>query len=487
MARPLIGLVLRQVDVGEADRIVSLLTAARGRLEVRIPRARKSRKRFGGLDLFVLAEFQVSSKPGKVRVETARVLADFPGIRSDVERLALASHAAELLVLGAPEGDTQPELFRLAVASFESLDRQAGESVGGLGWARGFELKLLHVLGMRPSLTRCVASGSGVGEQGRPLWSLNAGGLLCSSMQEQDPSARPISSLALQRMNQALHLPLAQQAEVPWDKASTEAAGEAMKGYLRQHLGARQRSLAVLHGLLALLCCCFFLQGCTETSLPTSVSVEGYLFSHSDPGEDADPLPGASGAAWDDTGTSLSDLQAPFSAYPGWYRADDLPLETRVHLRFSAADSVTTILTGWTASEDLFVERGVFHLWSRTEALAEVGFWDGSGSGPTLSPEVAEEGGVIVGSLAHPLEYVGTEVWVTDVHGEEFLASGTDALGAPQPATPTGNDGRFALLGVAPGPVEIRIASPGETRSEEAFLSWVEEDSVTSLPGFMVR
>jgi len=487
VAGALSGVVLRQVDVGEADRIVSLLTATRGRLEVRVPRARKSRKRFGGLDLFVLVSVDLAVKPGKPRLENARILADFPGIRADMERLALASHAAELLSLSAPEDDPQPALFRLALAAFDSLDKPAGEAVGGLGWARGFELKLLHVLGMRPSLRRCVVTGVALNELTRPLWSLGTGGLLCSSMQAQDPGARPIAPEALSAMHAALYRPLNEQAEVVWEPGAERGAAEVMRQYLRQHLGARQRALSVLEGLLALVLCCLVLPACSPTSLPAEVSVEGYLFDRVAPDEDSEAVEGANGEAWDDEGAMLAELTNPFPEYRGWYRAAALPPQTRVHISFSASESATTIVTGWTATDDLFVDPGVFHIWPLAEALLEIGFWAGEESGPGLSPEVAGEGGALIGELAFPDEYEGTEIWVTDAEGDEHLALGTDPLGDPHLGSGTGLDGRFALLGLPPGPTEIRVARPGEELGEAVFRTWVEEDAITSLPAFQVR
>lgn len=473
--------------MGEADRIVSLLTDQRGRLEIRVPRARQSRKRFGGLDLFVLAEVDLVVKRGRSRLQDARILADFSGIRSDMERLALASHAAELLTLSAPEDDPQVDLFRLALAAFHSLDLPDGVPSGGLGWARAFELKLLHVLGLRPSLLRCVVTGKPLDGVTRPLWSLSAGGLLCSSMQAHDPAARPIAPAALVALRTALYSPLSEQAEVVWEGPAQHGAAVAMSQYLRQHLGARQRALAVLEGMLALLLCALLLPACAPPELPSAVRVEGFLFEGSDPGEDAPTVASASGSVWDDDGVVLGDITDPYADYPGWYRGADLPPETKVHIRFSGDESVTTLLTGWTASDDLVVDSGVFHLWPLSQALAEVAFWAGEDVATSFSAEIPEEGGVLIGTLAFAAEYEGTEIWVTDAAGTERLATATDPLGDPRPSAATGRDGRFALLGLAPGPLEIRVAEPGMEPGESFFVTWSEEDAITSLPNFVVR
>ncbi|MEE2828786.1 MAG: DNA repair protein RecO [Myxococcota bacterium] len=484
------GLVLRQVDVGEASRIVSLLTADRGRIEVRIPGARKSRKRFGGLDLFVLASLELSSRPGKTRLDRAEVLRDFSRIRSDLSRLALASYAAELLVQSAQEEDGQSDLFLLALAAFESLDCEAQKEVGGLGWARAFELKLLHVLGMRPSLRRCIASGRLLEDLRSPLWSVAQGGLLCEEMRDQDPRARPIAPAAVTRLDEALRRPLSEQSAVSWSAPEARSAAVAMREYVSEYISPRQRSLAVLESVLPLFLCSLLVSACAAPAPPSSVRVEGYLFDSAAPAEEAIAIVGAGGEVWDDEGASLGTLSAPFSDFPGWYRAEALPPSERVHLLFETGeDHVATILTGWTAADDLFVDRGTFHLWPLEAAETEVGFWlDGmltsSVEPPSFDPERAGEGGVVFGQLASAQDHTGSELLVVDSLGNEFLARTTDAEGQAGPGGPTGPDGRFAVFGLAPGPVDFRLRRADGGESEAVFRTGAAEDAITSLPRF---
>ncbi|HVI73863.1 MAG TPA: DNA repair protein RecO, partial [Anaeromyxobacteraceae bacterium] len=55
----LTGVVLRTVDYGESDRVVSLLTAERGKVSAFARKARVSRRRFGGaLEPFTLLQVE---------------------------------------------------------------------------------------------------------------------------------------------------------------------------------------------------------------------------------------------------------------------------------------------------------------------------------------------------------------------------------------------------------------------------------------------
>ncbi|HEX7488511.1 MAG TPA: DNA repair protein RecO, partial [Anaeromyxobacteraceae bacterium] len=61
----LTGVVLRTVDYGESDRVVTLLTAERGKVSAFARAARASRRRFGGaLEHFTLVHAEARERRG---------------------------------------------------------------------------------------------------------------------------------------------------------------------------------------------------------------------------------------------------------------------------------------------------------------------------------------------------------------------------------------------------------------------------------------
>lgn len=496
------ALVLRQVDYGEADRIVSLLTPDLGRVETRIPQARRSRKRFGGLDLFVLAEVRFSARKGAPRLEEARPIRSFSRIGEDVIRLALAGRAAELLLQAAPEGQASPELFRLAVAALESLDVEGEAETGGHGWARAFELKLLHVLGSRPSLRRCVATG---GPPGTPmLWSVRCGGVLSAVMRDEDPLARPIAADVVGLLDRALHAPLASQADIAWSDRQTREAGAAMRDFVGEHVGGRDRALRFLEQLLPLTLLALALAGCPAWEPPEQVRLQGYLFNTPDPtnldGEVdlAFVVVGAEGDAWNDVGDRIIASTTPYSDAPSWHRFEGLPPTAGVHLVFQPPDEpadeveyITTVLSGTTAAADLYVDPGVFHIWSRADVDAWTTGWfdavaDPDAPRPTFDPAVADEGGMAVGQVVDPGDQPGLRLVFRDLSGLEREAWYTDEDGLPTKGDGLSADGGFAVFGLAAGPVQVRLLDADGTERGGTFATRFEEDAITSLFGFGV-
>ena len=497
------ALVLRQVDYGEADRIVSLLTADRGRVETRIPQARRSRKRFGGLDLFVLAEVRFSPRKGAPRLEEARPLRSFTHIRDDLERLALAAYAAELLLQASAEDHHSPDLYRLALAAMESLDREPGEPTGGHGWARGFELKLLHVQGSRPSLRRCAASG--VVPDPPIYWSVLCGGVLSAAMREEDPLARPIAADVVGRLDQALHTPLAEQTGLDWSDRQAREARAAMRDFVGEHVGGRDKALRFLEQLLPLTLLLLALVGCQPWEPPSQVRLQGYLFNTPDPtnldGETdlAFAVPGAVGDAWNDVGERVADSSNPYSDHPSWHRVEGLPPTAGIHLVFQPPEEpvdevayVTTVLSGRTAAADLFVDPGVLHIWSRADVDNWTNGWfdavaEPDAVRPTFDVAVPDEGGVAVGQVADAAGYLGLRLLFRDLDGQEVEAWYTDDDGLPIKGDGLSADGGFAVFGLAPGPVQVHLVDDDGAARAGTFLTRFEEDGITSLFGFAVQ
>jgi DNA repair protein RecO (recombination protein O) len=504
MAQTLRAVVLRRVDVGEADRILSLLTAERGRVEVRVPSARKSRKRFGGVDLYTLLDADIDDSRRRLRLRGASVVASHPGIREDIVRLALAGHVAELTGQAAAEEQESPELLRLAVAAFTSLDVPAGVDVGGRGWARAFELKLAHVVGVRPSLLQCASCGASI-DSGTTGWSPVHGGVLVGDCRRLDPNATIVSRSTLRTLHTALHLPLAEQATVDWSGPVAGEARTAMIRYIEEHVGRRSRAREFLHKVstpLPALVAAMVLaagSGCAAAPADEDVRIQGWLFDTTTPTDATLPITGASLNAYDDDGEILDEGSEPFTEAPGFYRVSGLVPESAVHLEFlpPAVDDgalsfwVPTLRSGRSAADDLFVDDGVFHLRPRAslhllldelnEGAARAGLRLGYDD---PDPDIEDQGGALVAFIATSEIQLGERFRITDSAGvatEVWYRSGDGLI----PSAGVDAQGEFMLAGLAAGPVDVERIDPLGGPSERRFRTHVVEDGLTVLLDFV--
>jgi DNA repair protein RecO (recombination protein O) len=159
------ALILDAVDLQERDRIVTFLTRERGLKRGVASGARRKYSRFAG-QLQPLAKARVTAfeKPGRdlVRLSSVEVMRSAGGLQVDLEGILFSSYLAEHLTVFAQEGEDSEHLFRLLDSTAEALlagvEREAA--------VRYFEIWVLRLSGIFPSLDECAGCGRPLGTAG---------------------------------------------------------------------------------------------------------------------------------------------------------------------------------------------------------------------------------------------------------------------------------------------------------------------------------
>ncbi len=184
------AVVLRSIRFGEADRVLHLYTAARGRLGAVAKGVRKTTSRFGGrLEPLSHVELQLHQGSGELQTITGvQLVRPHQTARDDYYRLSVGLIGAEAMLRLFPEQEQNERAFTALTRFLDLLDAlphtAERPSVDPLGLA--FQLKLLWLSGYLPHLTSCAECGTGdallVG------YSPRAGGAICRSCSNQTES-----------------------------------------------------------------------------------------------------------------------------------------------------------------------------------------------------------------------------------------------------------------------------------------------------------
>ncbi|MSQ29320.1 MAG: DNA repair protein RecO [Dehalococcoidia bacterium] len=192
------AIVLRHRRLGEADRIVTLLTPLRGKVDAVAKGALRPRSKLAG-HLEPLTRVDVLLAHGRTLdvVTQAQMLDGLPALHADLDRLSMAMYLLELtdrLTLDRPgdDGRSQQPLYELLQASLVRIARGDGLHLA----ARSFEIALLELSGFRPEWRVCVGCGTEVSAD-RANWSPLAGGVICPDCQRLHPEAVAIEANAL--------------------------------------------------------------------------------------------------------------------------------------------------------------------------------------------------------------------------------------------------------------------------------------------------
>ena len=171
------GIVLRSMDLGEADRVLTVLTPRLGKLRVVAKGIRRPRSRLGG-GLEPFSDVQLVLAIGRTFDVVTQISIEDPhlGLRDDLQATAEAWYLVELADRFCEGNADSHGPFVLLAQWLAALDAPVG-AVARETVARWFELHLLDAMGFRPELTRCIECGAEIEPTGN-AFSPVAGGVL---------------------------------------------------------------------------------------------------------------------------------------------------------------------------------------------------------------------------------------------------------------------------------------------------------------------
>ena len=174
------GLVLREVNYKESDKILTVLAEGQGKRTVKAQGCRRKNSPLAApAQLLVYSEMTWFDYQDRWSLKEANTLNEFRGVREDLCKLALGSYFAEVAETVAEEGLETPGLLSLVLNSLYALDKLDFplEQVKA-----AFEVKLCCLAGYEPLLDACAVCGE---EPKEPRLNLSEGVLHCARCREE--------------------------------------------------------------------------------------------------------------------------------------------------------------------------------------------------------------------------------------------------------------------------------------------------------------
>jgi DNA repair protein RecO (recombination protein O) len=234
------GIVLRSYKLGEADKIVTVMTQGSGKVRAVAKGIRKTKSRFGArLEPFTHVDLMLYRGRGALDTVTqAEIIAPHMAIRADLSLFAAGETMLEAVDRVAEEHERNVRLTLLLLAGCRALDASPADA-GAV--AESFMLKLLSISGFHPSLTACA----GCGERDPQLWNAGLGGAVCARCAER--GAGPCSAAALTYLAASASADLldAGNLAAPDPRVRKEARG-LLFGFAEYHFERRMKSVPML-------------------------------------------------------------------------------------------------------------------------------------------------------------------------------------------------------------------------------------------------
>jgi DNA repair protein RecO (recombination protein O) len=243
------AIILKHTDLGEADRILTLLTPHRGKIRVLAKGTRRPISRKAGhLELFYHSQLQIALGRNLDIITQAQGLANFRHVRSELWYMTCAFYLAELVDRFIEDDTEHRNVYNLLLNTLYSLDsdaleqqqrRAAGtahptqEHNRTLLLLRYFEIYLLSFIGYEPLLRNCAHCHAEL-QAGENGFTPSLGGALCPACSPFWLQPISVNALKVLRLLQRTEWPRVPHFYL--DPRLHSEIESAMHGLLRYHL-----------------------------------------------------------------------------------------------------------------------------------------------------------------------------------------------------------------------------------------------------------
>jgi DNA repair protein RecO (recombination protein O) len=237
------AIVLSRFELGEADRVLTLITPHLGKMKAIAKGIRRPGSRLGG-SLEPFAELHVDLARGRTFDVVTGVIVGraFLRLRDSLESAATAWYLAELADRSLEERHAAEPVYLLLRRAYELLE--AGMAPGRV--ARWYEMHLADELGVRPEVDRCVECDRMLETDGTFRWVPPLGGVLCHRCPGPPTALTALSFEALKLLKAYQRMDVEALATLRLPAVVEREVEDAMRAFIGYVLEREARSLGFL-------------------------------------------------------------------------------------------------------------------------------------------------------------------------------------------------------------------------------------------------
>ncbi len=241
------AIVLKSMNIGEADKILTIYTDTRGKLRVVAKGVRRTSSRLSGyVQRFTQARFLIAKGRNLdivTQSEPVKVFRNLLELKDEnLRQFAYANYAAELLDLLTEEHSENFPAYQLLSETLEALDSDADPIVT----LRAYELHMLNYMGYRPQLQECVRCTNEL-QPVTNFFSPELGGVLCHNCGQIELRSVELSLDALKVLRYLQRNEFASGPKLRLSDQLRRELEQVMRSYIRYLLERDLKSVEFIH------------------------------------------------------------------------------------------------------------------------------------------------------------------------------------------------------------------------------------------------
>lgn len=230
------GIVIRRTDYGESNKIITIYTREWGKIGAMARGANKPNSRLSAVtQLFYYGYFLVQASSGLGSLQQGETVNSMRAIREDIFATAYASYIVELLDKSIEDKKPNPYLFELLYQTLNYINE--GYDAEILKFI--FEMKMLQVNGLAPTLNQCAVCGETEGEFS---FSLREGGFICHRCLDLDPYHFKISAAAVKLLRLFYYFDLSRLGNISVKPETKKELHKVIDAYYEEYSGLQLKS-----------------------------------------------------------------------------------------------------------------------------------------------------------------------------------------------------------------------------------------------------
>lgn len=239
--------MLKEVNIGEADKIITVFTRGYGKLSAVAKGARRPKSKLVACSQFLCySDFVLFKGRELFTVTSCDVIEPFYEIRNDIERLTYSAHLADIISDIIQENQPSAKVLQLLLNTLYVLSKteKSPELITTI-----FEIRLLALIGYAPHVISCMMCGAE--DINNMCFSFKECGLVCqnSPCSSGDHFATRISPAAIMALRHIIYSKMNDLFNFDLSPVVLAELSRISKRYLRERLEKDYKKLDFLKTL----------------------------------------------------------------------------------------------------------------------------------------------------------------------------------------------------------------------------------------------
>jgi len=182
------GIVIKRMNFGEADRILTILTERFGKVKAIAKGVRKTKSRLAGsLEPFMVLDLQLHEGKTFYIVTGAVIQKEFPDLHKNLQKTSQAFYIGEIADKILQEDQRTHQVFEIFSDGLSEIEKSGSEFL-----LRIYELRMIEAAGFKPELYECIHCKEKITPDDN-FWDSIEGGLICQTCQQKFHHGKRIS------------------------------------------------------------------------------------------------------------------------------------------------------------------------------------------------------------------------------------------------------------------------------------------------------